>query len=63
VVLRHFLKGKPLRLMSNNPEKRRQLEENGQPVDSTVVHMAGVSEYNLRYLKAKKDKGHTLPEL
>jgi len=63
VVLRHFLKGRPLRLLSNNPVKRRQLEENGQKVSETVAHVAGVGKYNIRYLRSKKNKGHSLPEL
>jgi GTP cyclohydrolase II len=62
-VLRYFLKGAPLRLMSNNPIKRRQLEQNGQPVADMVSHVAGVGKHNLRYLRSKKHKGHSLPEL
>ncbi|MCK9522515.1 MAG: GTP cyclohydrolase II [Proteobacteria bacterium] len=62
-VLRYFLKGAPVRLMSNNPLKKRQLEDNGQPVAEVVSHVTGVGQHNLRYLRAKKQKGHALPEL
>jgi GTP cyclohydrolase II len=62
VVLRHLLGGRPIRLMSNNPLKRQQLEAAGQPVESFAPHVAGLSEHNLRYLRAKRGRGHLLPE-
>ena len=63
VVLRHLLGGRPIRLLSNNPLKREQLVAAGQPVAETVPHVAGVGPHNVRYLRAKRGKGHTLPEL
>ena len=63
VVLRHLLGGRPLRLLSNNPLKREQLERAGQPVAELVPHVVGVGAHNVRYLRSKKSKGHTLPEL
>lgn len=62
VVLRHLLCGRSIRLMSNNPLKRRHLEQAGQPVESFAPHVAGLSEHNLRYLRAKRGRGHLLPE-
>lgn len=62
VVLRHLLGGRPIRLMSNNPLKRRHLEQAGQPVESFAPHVAGVSEHNLRYMRAKRGRGHLLPD-
>ncbi len=63
VVLRYLLKGRPIRLLSNNPLKREHLEQAGQPVSEMVSLVAGVCEHNLRYLKAKKSKGHRIPDL
>ncbi len=62
VVLRHLLRGRAIRLLSNNPDKRRQLEENGQPVSAAVPLIAGVCEHNLRYMRAKRAKGHSMPD-
>ena len=62
VVLRYLLDGRPIRLMSNNPLKRRHLEEAGQRVVEYAPYVAGVSEHNLRYLRSKRKKGHLLPD-
>ena len=62
IALRYLLGGRALRLLSNNPDKRRQLEENGQPVSECVSLIAGVCEHNLRYMRAKRAKGHMMPE-
>ena len=62
IVLRHLLHGRAIRLLSNNPDKRRQLEDHGQPVSTTVSLIAGVCEHNLRYMRAKRAKGHTMPD-
>jgi GTP cyclohydrolase II len=63
VVLRYLLKGKPIRLLSNNPLKREHLESNGQLVKETVNLVTGVCEHNKKYLRAKRAKGHSLPEI
>ena len=62
VVLRYLLQGRAIRLLSNNPDKRRQLAEHGQQVSETVSLIAGVCEHNLRYMRAKRAKGHLMPE-
>jgi GTP cyclohydrolase II len=62
IVLRHLLGGRAIRLLSNNPDKRRQLEDNGQRISETVSLIAGVCEHNLRYMRAKRAKGHMMPE-
>ena len=62
VVLRYLLQGKPVRLLSNNPLKRRHLEQGGQPVAEMVNFTAGVCDHNLRYMRSKRSKGHLLPE-
>lgn len=52
-----------VRLLSNNPEKRRQLEEHGITVDSLVPLVVGISTQNAGYLDTKRDRmGHQLPE-
>jgi len=63
VVLRYLLHGKPIRLLSNNPLKREHLEIGGQKVAESIPHIIGVNDHNLRYLRSKRKKGHTLPEM
>ncbi|HTL40401.1 MAG TPA: GTP cyclohydrolase II [Pseudolysinimonas sp.] len=51
-----------VRLLSNNPEKARQLEERGVTVTELVPLVVGVGIFNEGYLDAKRDRmGHTLP--
>ncbi|MBF4591239.1 GTP cyclohydrolase II [Curtobacterium sp. VKM Ac-1395] len=51
-----------VRLLSNNPEKRRQLEEHGITVDGLVPLVVGISAQNAGYLDTKRDRmGHQLP--
>lgn len=51
-----------VRLLSNNPEKARQLRERGVEVTELVPLVVGVGEYNEGYLDAKRDRmGHQLP--
>jgi GTP cyclohydrolase II len=63
VALRYLLGDKPIRLLSNNPLKREHLERAGLAVSEVVDHVTGVGEYNLRYMRAKRARGHLLPEL
>jgi 3,4-dihydroxy 2-butanone 4-phosphate synthase/GTP cyclohydrolase II len=52
-----------IRLLSNNPEKRRQLEERGVIVDELLPLRVGLSSYNEGYLDTKRDRmGHVLPK-
>jgi 3,4-dihydroxy 2-butanone 4-phosphate synthase/GTP cyclohydrolase II len=51
-----------VRLLSNNPEKARQLEERGVEVTELVPLVVGVGVFNEGYLDAKRDRmGHALP--
>ena len=51
-----------VRLLSNNPEKRRQLEQHSIEVTELVPLVVGVGEVNTAYLAAKRDRmGHDLP--
>jgi 3,4-dihydroxy 2-butanone 4-phosphate synthase/GTP cyclohydrolase II len=53
---------KKVRLLSNNPEKKRQLEERGIVVTELVPLVVGVGVDNEGYLDAKRDRmGHALP--
>ncbi|MBV1881475.1 MAG: GTP cyclohydrolase II [Pseudomonadales bacterium] len=61
-VLRYLLNDTPIRLLSNNPQKREQLEENGQVISEAVSLVSGVNDHNIRYLRSKRGKGHKLPE-
>ncbi len=61
VVLRYLLADRPLRLLSNNPHKREDLELGGQRVSAVVPLVSGVCEHNIRYIRAKRRKGHALP--
>jgi GTP cyclohydrolase II len=63
IVLKYLLKGKPIRLLSNNLLKRDHLEQAGQPVSEMIPHVIGVSERNIGYMRAKREKGHLLPDL
>jgi 3,4-dihydroxy 2-butanone 4-phosphate synthase/GTP cyclohydrolase II len=52
-----------VRVITNNPEKLRQLAERGITVTDRVPLVVGVGEYNERYLEAKRDRmGHVLPD-
>ena len=51
-----------VRLLTNNPEKVSQLEAHGITVSERVPLIVGVTEENLTYLAAKRDRmGHQLP--
>ncbi len=55
------LGAKKIRLLSNNPEKVRQLEESGITVVERVPCQPRVSKISRKYLKTKKSKmGHLL---
>ena len=63
-VLKHFLRPPAsVRLMSNNPLKRKDLEDHGVTVAATEQLVTGLSRYNLRYMKAKREHGHTIGKL
>lgn len=62
VVLGHLLGGRPIRLLSNNPLKRQHLAEAGIEIAEIVPLLTGLCDHNRRYMQAKRDKGHLLPE-
>ena len=62
VLLKYFAGGRNLRLLTNNPKKQEDLAALGVPNIEQVKHVVGVDDYNLQYLKAKRDWGHKLGE-
>lgn len=51
-----------IRLLSNNPEKQRQLLEQGIRINGLVPLVVGLGEHNTGYLGVKRDRmGHQLP--
>ncbi|MET4782712.1 GTP cyclohydrolase II [Glaciihabitans sp. UYNi722] len=51
-----------VRVITNNPEKLRQLRERGILVTEQVPLLVGVGSFNESYLEAKRDRmGHILP--
>ena len=61
-LILHFLGNRPFRLLTNNPNKIRDLETAGLTKISVEQHIAGVSKWNRRYLSAKQSWGHTIGE-
>ena len=62
-VLLHFLRSPRVRLLSNNPLKRSDLENHGVAVEAVERLVVGVSDHNKRYMRAKRDHGHLIGEL
>ena len=59
-----YLGVRSVRLMSNNPDKLRALEEHGIKVVSRVPLLMPARVENIAYLTAKRDRlGHDLPHL
>ncbi len=52
-----------VRVLTNNPEKLRQLGDRGITILDRVPLVVGVGEFNEGYLEAKRDRmGHVLPD-
>ncbi len=50
-------------MITNNPDKLRQLSERGITVLERVPLVVGVGEFNEGYLETKRDRmGHELPD-
>jgi 3,4-dihydroxy 2-butanone 4-phosphate synthase/GTP cyclohydrolase II len=51
-----------VRLLTNNPAKRKYLEDAGIPVTETVPLIVGLAAENIGYLQAKRERmGHQIP--
>jgi GTP cyclohydrolase II len=63
VVLLHFLReGSGIRLLTNNPMKVEHMERGGVKVVEQIPLVAGVCRHNVRYVEAKRRKGHSFGE-
>lgn len=49
-----------VRILTNNPDKVRMLEENGIAIAAVIPTGVYTTKDNLFYLKAKKERGHTI---
>jgi GTP cyclohydrolase II len=61
-LLKYFLEGRSLRLLTNNPKKVDDLRDAGIENIMRVKHVTGVTESNRRYMSAKARRGHKLSE-
>lgn len=59
-IVRHLLGDRPIRLLTNNPDKVNQLAAFGLRAVVQEPLVAGVSAQNRRYLEAKRDHGHVI---
>ena len=63
ILLKHFVGGGPIRLLTNNPKKVEDLKAMGLEDITPVKHVTGVTDSNRRYLNAKRDWGHRIDKL
>ncbi|MCP4188600.1 MAG: GTP cyclohydrolase II [Gammaproteobacteria bacterium] len=59
-LILYFLGNRQIRLLTNNPKKIEDLSAAGLTQLTTEKHVAGVSQWNQRYLSAKQDWGHKI---
>lgn len=57
-----FLGDKPMRLLTNNPKKIKDLSNAGLSQMTIEKHVAGVSIWNKQYLSAKQNWGHKIDD-
>lgn len=63
-LLLHLRHGKKrIRLLGNNPSKRKVLEQMGLEVVEQRPLVVGVNPFNSRYLTSKREHGHLIPDL
>jgi GTP cyclohydrolase II len=62
-LLHHFVGDRPFRLLTNNPKKIADLNHFGLTRVIAERHVTGISDFNRRYLAAKRDWGHRLQDL
>jgi GTP cyclohydrolase II len=61
-LLHHFIGNRRFRLLTNNPKKVHDLGIHGLTEVVVERHVTGISDYNRRYLAAKRDWGHRLED-
>ena len=62
VLIKHFVGTEAFRLLTNNPKKVEDLHHFGLRDITQEKHVTGVSEWNKRYLNAKRTWGHKLDD-
>lgn len=62
-LLHHFIGDRRFRLLTNNPKKLADLAEFGLTQVIAEPHITGISDFNRRYLAAKRDWGHRFDNL
>lgn len=61
-LIKHFVGNRSMRLLTNNPKKLDDLAAYGLTQITPQKHVTGVSDWNKRYLNAKRSWGHQLSE-
>ncbi len=61
-ILKWQLGDQPFRLLTNNPKKVADLAAHGLENVQPIKHLAGVDQWNRRYLQAKQTWGHVITE-
>lgn len=61
-LIKHFVGNVPMRLLTNNPKKLIDLAQHGLSQITAEKHVTGVSDWNRRYLHAKRSWGHQMSE-
>ncbi len=61
-LLKYLGRGRPLRLLTNNPKKIDDLVAAGLTNIDRIKHVTGVDDCNLDYLRAKRDWGHSIDD-
>ncbi|MEL6870316.1 MAG: GTP cyclohydrolase II [Pseudomonadota bacterium] len=59
-ILKHFFGEQPFDVLTNNPKKINDLKRSGLQDIRAIKHVAGVSDWNRKYLSAKAEKGHDI---
>jgi GTP cyclohydrolase II len=59
-LILHFLGNRAMRILTNNPKKLDDLHNAGLEHLAVEKHVAGVSQWNKRYLSAKQEWGHKI---
>jgi GTP cyclohydrolase II len=62
VLIKHFVGAEAFRLLTNNPKKIEDLQHFGLQDITQEKHVTGVSQWNKRYLHAKRSWGHKLDD-
>lgn len=62
VLIKHFVGNEAFRLLTNNPKKIKDLHKFGLTEITQEKHVSGVTQWNMRYLHAKREWGHNIDE-